>query len=80
MFAEQKSSASHVQRLYVMIMYDMCSIKLQIVLKKIVSVTEIINTIKTKNVRNLNEYTKNYDNEYSYRSFSVAQIYSYHRP
>lgn len=58
----------------------MYSIKYQIVLKKIVSVTEIINTIKTKNVRNLNEYTKNYYNECSFRSFSLAQIYSYHRP
>lgn len=62
-----------------MIIYDMCcSIKFQIVLVKIVSVTGNIKTIKEKNVRNFNEYTIKYDNEYFFRSFDIAQIiYSY---
>jgi len=46
-----------------MIMYDMCSIKFQIVLVRFVSVTGNIKTIKAKNVRNFNEYTIKYDNE-----------------
>lgn len=54
--------------------YDMCSIKFQIVLVKIVSVTEKIKTIKTKNVRYFNEWTIKFDNEYFYRSFALVNI------
>lgn len=74
MVAEQKSCTSYDCTLdandnvsYV------CSIKFQIVSVKIVSVIENIKTIKKKNVRNYNELTIKYDNEYFCRSFALAQ-------